>query len=71
MKKAFIEDDEIFDDEEDEMEDELEDELELDIFEDGDEDLEQISSYWKTNNPSSGGYGKRKKTSRFSFEGDY
>ncbi len=62
MNKSFI-DDEAYEEEE-EMDDEIEDDIELEIFEDDDDDLNQISSYWKSDQ-SSDGYGRKKRTTRF------
>lgn len=66
MKQGFIEDDEIYDPEE-EIDEEIED-VTLDIFEDEEDDLEQISSYW---NDRDDDYGKKKKSSRYSYDSDY
>ena len=63
MKKSFIEDDEF--EEEEEMDDEIEDDIELEIFDEEDDDLNQISSYWKSDNDSGDGYGRKKRTHRF------
>ncbi len=62
MNKSFI-DDETY--EQEEMDDEIEEEIELEIFDEEDEDLNQISSYWKTDNDSGDGYGRKKRTNRF------
>ena len=67
MKESFMEDDEIYEDEEDMEDDDLETD---DVFEDEDEDLKQISSYWK-DDQSSGGYGRRKKSNRYNMDSDY
>lgn len=63
MNKSFI-DDETY--EQEEIEDEIDDEIELEIFDEEDDDLSQISSYWKSDNDSGDGYGRKKRTNRFS-----
>ena len=51
--------------EEDEMDEEIEDDIELEIFDEEDDDLNQISSYWKSDTTSGDGYGRKKRTTRF------
>lgn len=72
MKKIFDEDEELYEPEED-MDDDMDDDVEdisFDIFEDEDEELNNISSYWNDIDESSG-YGRKKRVSRYDYNNDY
>ena len=69
MKQSFMENDTY--EENEEMDDEIEDDIELEIFEDEDEDLNQISSYWKSDENSGDGYGRKKRSNRFGMDDSF
>lgn len=75
MNKPFIENDEVYEEEEeleDELEGDIEDDIGLDVFDEEEEDLDQISSYWKKDNFSNDdGYGRKRKVNKFSRSLDY